>query len=133
VDSLLKELTLDNGLVLEVRDESFNYYANFWNLKIVISGTVKVKPAYLEAIFPANPYEQKAKRALGGEVAYHRELTRIGVREAAKEATIQRLLGSFKENSLPYLGHPCFPERMVISHWKRLVDEIKGKKRKSDE
>jgi hypothetical protein len=133
VENLLQELTLDNGLVLEVRDESFNYYANFWNLKIVISGTIKVKPAYLEAICPANPYEQKAKRALGGAVPYHRELTRIGVREGEKEADIQRLLDSFVENSLPYLGHPSFPERMVISHWKRLADEIKGKERKSNE
>jgi hypothetical protein len=38
VESLLKELTLDNGLVLEVTDESSNYYADFRNLKVVIRG-----------------------------------------------------------------------------------------------
>jgi hypothetical protein len=125
VESLLKELTLDNGLVLEVTDKSSNYYADFWNLKVVIMGTVKVAPDYLQAIIPTNPHEQEAKKALGCEVPYHRELTRIGVRKVEKEAAIQKLQGSFKENSLPYLEHPSFPERMVRSHWKKLTDEIK--------
>ncbi len=44
MERLLKELTLDNGLVLEVTDESSNYYADFWNLKIVIRGKVEVAP-----------------------------------------------------------------------------------------
>lgn len=122
MEPLLKELTLDNGIVLEVTS---NYYADFWNLKVVIRGTVKVAPDYLRAISPSNPYEQEAKEALGYEVPYHRELTRIGVREAEKEATIQKLLGSFEENFLPYLEHSSFPKKMVRSHWKQLADEIK--------
>ncbi len=132
MECLLKELTLDNGLMLAVTDESSNYYADFWNLKIVIRGTVKVATDYLRAIIPTNPNEQAAKEALGSEVPYCRELTRIGVREAGKEAALQGLLGSFEENSLPYLGHSSFPERMMRSHWKKLVDEIKGKKRGDD-
>ena len=85
MEPLLKELTLDNGIVLEVTDESSNYYADFWNLKVVIRGTVKVAPDYLQAIIPTNPHEQEAKKALGYEVPYHRELTRIGVRKVEKE------------------------------------------------
>jgi len=133
VECLLKELTLDNGLLLKVTDESSNYYADFWNLKVVIEGTVKVASDYLQAIIPTNPYEREAKEALRSEVPYHRELTRIGVREAEKDAAIQKLLASFKENSLPYLKHSSFPERMVRGHWKKFADEIKGKKRESNE
>ncbi len=66
-------------------------------------------------------------------MAYYRELTRIGVREAEKETTIQKLLGSFEGNSLPYLRDPFFPVGMVRSHWKNLADEIKGKMRQNDE
>ncbi len=133
MESLLKELTLDNGLLLKITDESSNYYADFWNLKVIIKGTVKVASDYLQAIIPTNPYEEEAKEALGCEVPYHRELTRIGVREAEKEATIQKLLGSFEENSLPYLQYPSFPEKVVKSQWKKLAEEIKGERRKSDE
>ncbi|MCJ7663334.1 MAG: hypothetical protein MUO24_03740 [Desulfobacterales bacterium] len=132
VGRLLKELTLANGITLEVTDESSNYYAEFWNLKVVIRGTVKVTPDHLQTIIPSNPPEQEAKQALVGEAPYHRELTRTGVREAEKEATIQKLLGSFEENSLPYLEHPSFPEQMVRSQWENLAEEIKGKRRKSD-
>jgi len=130
---LLKELPLDNGLMLEVRNESSNYYADFWNLKVVIRGKVRVASDHLQSIIPSNPSEQEAKQAVGSKVAYHRELTRIGVRNAEQEATIQKLLGSFEENSLPYLEHPSFPEKMVRIQWKKLAEEIKGKRRKNDE
>jgi len=130
LEPLRKKLTLDNGIVLEVTS---NYYADFWNHKVVIRGTVKVAPDYFQAISPSNPYGQEAKQALGYEVPYHRELTRIGVREAEKEATIQKLFGSFAENFLPYLEHSSFPKKMVRSHWKKLADEIKGKKREGNE
>jgi hypothetical protein len=70
---------------------------------------------------------------LGYELPYHRELTRIGVREAEKEATIQKLLGWFEENPLPYLEHSSFPKNMVRSRWRKLADEIKGKKREDND
>ncbi|HEQ78983.1 MAG TPA: hypothetical protein ENN76_01805 [Euryarchaeota archaeon] len=124
---LLKGWTLANGVVLEVHDESVWYYADFWNLKVVIMGTVKIKPQYLRAICPSNPSEQEAKEALGRETVYHRELTRIGVREAKKGETIQRLLGSFKENTLPYLNHPAFPEKLVRHQWQKLAEKLAGK------
>ena len=127
MESSLKEFALDNGLVLAVTDESSNYYVDFWNLKIVIRGMVRVDPSYLQAINPSHPSELAAKEAIGEEVPYYQELTRIGVREGEKEAALRKLLASFEENSLPYLNHPSFPERMVRSHWKKLADEIKRK------
>jgi hypothetical protein len=60
-------------------------------------------------------------------VAYLRELTRIGVREAEKEKTIQSLLGSFEENTLPYLQYPSFPEKLVRHQWKKMVEELTDK------
>jgi hypothetical protein len=123
VGRLLKGWTLANGLVLEVHDESTQYYADYWNLKVVIRGTVRIKPRYLRVICPANPCEQEAKEALGREASYRRELTRIGVREADKGETIQRLLASFEENTLPYLNHPAFPERLVRHQWQKMAEE----------
>ena len=122
---LIKGWTLDNGLVLEVTDKSRKYYADFWNLKVVIRGQVKVQSEYLKAIIPLNPYEQEAKEALGAEAAYCRELTRIGVREADKKETIQSLLGSFEENTLPYPQYPSFPEKLVRNQWKNMAEELK--------
>jgi hypothetical protein len=127
VGRLLKQETLTNGLVLEVHDESSQYYVDFWNLKVVIRGTVKATSEYLQTICPANPPEQEAKDALGAEVAYRRELTRIGVREAEKEKIIQGLLGSFEENTLPYLKHPPFPEKLVRHQWQKKVEELTQK------
>jgi hypothetical protein len=128
VRRLIKGWTLNNGLVLEVQDKNVQYYADFWNLKVVIRGRMKVRPNHLQAICPSNPPEQEAKEALalGGEMAYLRELTRMGVREAEKEETIQRLLGSFEENTLPYLQYPSFPEKLVRTQWKNMAEELTG-------
>jgi len=57
VESLLKELTLDNGLLLKVTDESTQYYADLWNLKMVIKGRIKVTSDHLKAICPSSPLE----------------------------------------------------------------------------
>lgn len=123
MERLLKEFTLDNGLLLKVTDESTQYYADFWNLKVVIKGRIKVTSAHLTAIYPSNPVEQEAKEALGAEVSYHRELTRIGVREADKEESIHTLVGFFEENTPPYLRYPTFPQKLLIQQWKKMVEE----------
>ena len=123
MERLLKEMTLDNGLVLRVTDESTHYYADFWNLKMVIRGHVEVASNHLQALSPSTPAEVKAKEALGSEVIYCRELTRIGVRKADKEEQIQTLLGSFEKNTLPYLRHPSFPEKLVLDHWQKMAEE----------
>ncbi|MBW2040106.1 MAG: hypothetical protein JRI46_11050 [Deltaproteobacteria bacterium] len=130
---MIKKFVLDNGLVLEVIDESFNYYAEFWNLKVVIRGKVKVRAEYLQDIVLSNPHELEAKEALGKEVEYYRELTQIGVREAELGKNIQRLLQYFEENSFPYLRHPFFPERMVRKRWRELAEEIKVRRSKGNE
>ena len=123
MERLLKEITLGNGLVLRVTDESTQYYADFWNLKMVIRGHVEVASDHLQAISPTTPAEGEAKKALGSEVTYCRELTRIGVRETDKEEQIHMLLGSFEQNTLPYLRHPSFPEKLVLHHWQKMVAE----------
>jgi len=123
MERLLKKLTLDNGLVLRVTDKSTRYYADFWNLKVVIKARMKVTPVHLRVICPANPFEQEAKEALGAEVIYQRELTRIGVREVDKEETIHRLVESFEKNTLPYLRNLSFPQKLVLHQWQKRVKE----------
>jgi hypothetical protein len=111
--------------MLEVIDESSNYYADFYNLKVVIKGMVRVKPEYLNNIVPSNHYEREAIKVLGGEVEYYRELTKIGIRKIDVEENVRKLLQHFEENSLPYLKHPSFPERMVMKRWRELAQDIK--------
>lgn len=128
---LIKKLILNNGLVLEITDDSANYYSDFWNLKVVIKG--KVKPECLQDIIPSSRHELEAKKALQEDVEYYRELTRIGVREAKLAQNIRRLLQHFEENSLPYLQHPSFPEKMVRTRWREWTRENKTGRSREDE
>lgn len=129
---LIKKLILNNGLALEITDDSSNYYSDFWNLKVVIKG--KVKPECLQDIIPSSRHELEAKKALREDLEYYRELTQIGVREAKLAQNIRRLLQHFEENSLPYVQHPSFPEKMVRTRWREWTRENKiGRSREDEE
>lgn len=129
---LLKRLELENGVHLIIEDESIRYYADLWNLKLVITGKIEVNPEHLAAITPVNAYEEQAKSSLGKVVIYRRDLTRTGIKECEKEEVIKRLLAAFEQNSLPYLRHRSFPERLVRTQWKKLAKEIEKQKRLMD-
>lgn len=38
---------------------------------------------------------------------------------------MERLLGSFEENTLPYLRYPSFPEKLARNQWKNMAEELK--------
>jgi len=125
----MKEFAFENGFRLEIIDESVNYYADFWNLKLVVRGRAEISQECLEDIVPTNSFEQMAKEALGDTVEYYREITQIGVRERELKENVARLLGDFENNALPYLMKSSFPKMMVKKRWAELAEEIRRKHR----
>ena len=104
---------LENGLCLEFFDHSNRYFGNFHRLLIKVRCLVPLD----EAIFAAdeNPRQAlaEARKALGGEAVYNRELTRMGVPGEEVEAVRRQLIEKFMESGRTYLGSPVFPQRFV--------------------
>jgi len=129
---VLKRWELRNGLTLEAEDFSYNYYGEYWNIKVVIRGEIEVRPEYLDGLLAEEPYGEEAFRRLGKEVEYRREITQVGVPEERLQETIARLLGYFEENALPYIDHPSFPERFVRKRWREVAKEIRTEKMREE-
>ena len=129
---VLKRWELQNGLTLEAEDFSYNYYGEYWNIKVMIRGKIEVRSEYLDGLLAEEPYGEEALRRLGGEVEYRREITQVGVPEERLGETIGRLLGYFEENALPYIDHPSFPERFVQKRWREVAKEIRTEKMREE-
>lgn len=121
---VIRTWSLRNGLKLEVVDLSQNYYGGYWNVKLVVKGRVRVEPPYLDGLM-ADPLAEEARRELGQEVEYRRELTRIGVAEEELEQAKGELLSYFEENALRYMQHEAFPQRFVRRRFEEVLKELR--------
>lgn len=127
---MLKRWTLKNGLELEALDLSENYWADFWNLRIQIVGRVKVDPSLIPF---EDPLAEEALKALGDEVTYLREITKVGVREEELQQQRRKVLLTFEQNALPYLQHPDFPRRFLLRRFEETLKKMKIEKMRRDQ
>lgn len=127
---LLKRWRLQNGLEVEAMDLSENYWADFWNLKILIRARVEVPEGFGD---PLDPLQREALRRLGKEVLYQREIVKVGVRERDLEDERRKVLKNFEENALGYLAHPAFPRRFLQKKLEETLERIKIERRKEEE
>lgn len=123
---LLKRWLLENGLEVEVWDESENYWADFWNLKVLVLAKGKVDPEWKKEV--KDTFEEEALSEVGDEICYKREIVKVGIREADLSKEREAVLKSFKENALPYLRHPDFPKRFFLRRLEEASKKLKIKK-----
>lgn len=121
--TLLKRWTLENGLEVEVWDRSENYWADFWNLKVLVLAKGKVDPEWKKGY--KDPCEEEALSEIGDELCYKREIVKVGIKEADLSKEREAVLKSFEANALPYLRHPDFPRRLFL----RRLEEVSKKLR----
>ena len=110
---LVEEISLPNGLTVEVWDESISIAADTTKVALLIRARVALQPSYFAK---AEQYE-KARTILGPEIVFEYRKERTFVRNRDRKAIFQELLDNFKENSLPYLGRPIFPRNFALSKY----------------
>lgn len=104
---------LDNGLQLQVEDQSNRYFGDYHRLRLFVSCPVPVRAEYFAG--DANP-EQVAAEALqllGTEVVYEKPLERMGVAGGELEAVRQQVLDDFLAINRDYLARGDFPAKFL--------------------
>lgn len=127
---VLKRWRLPNGLELEALDLSENYWADFWNLRVLIRAKVPVPKGLKEG---REPLAKEAWDRLGDEVLYEREIVKVGVREGELREQMKDALRNFEENALPYLAHPDFPRRFVMRRFEEALKKLKIERMKEED
>ncbi len=101
---LFEIIKLDNGLTLEIWDESRKIAED--TVKVALAARIRValKPEYL----PGREQYEAVRRAFGDELLFEQKNERTFVVLKDRDAVFGQLLGEFKETTLKYISRPDF-------------------------
>ena len=110
---LVEEISMSNGLVVEVWDDSRPIADDTTKVSIYVKVKVEVKPEY----FAKPEHFEEVERIFGREIYFEYRIERTFVGNREKESFFKELLEDFKKNSMPYLARPKFPAGFAMSKY----------------
>jgi hypothetical protein len=114
---LIEEITLSNGLTLEIFDLSRPVAADTFKVEISFQTKVDLKESYF-----ASPEDYaQVKNIMGDELTYENKRVRSFVYEKDQDSVREDLINTFKNNSLDYVASVNFPQKLALS----MLEDIK--------
>jgi len=131
--AMIRTWRLEKGLVVEVEDESRNYYGDYHHVKLVIRCRIAVKAGHLKAL-EGSPSYAKVVEAMGPFVEYLRVIGKAGVAGKDVASIKDQLLRSFEENALPYFNREGFEAKFVRKRFGEIEKDLskRGRNGKRD-
>jgi hypothetical protein len=117
--TLLEEISLPNGLVAEIWDDSRMIAADTTTVVVVVKIPVVLKEEYFED--PAAC--RKTARVFGSPLVYEYRNERTFVHVGEREALLNEFLANFRQDVLPYVSKEHFPRRFALSKYHEIVKD----------
>ena len=114
---LFEQIPMPNGLTAEVYDLSRPIAADTTKVEMIIKIRVELLPDYFTE--PA-PFAQ-TRAVFGPEIFFEYRMGQSFVSNDEKDSVSQRLLDTFKQDSLPYLSNSKFPARFALSKYREIL------------
>ena len=130
---VLKTWWPNNGVVVEIIDESMETSKDAWMIKLAVKGTIEVKTKYV-ADFEDDPDYLEILSMVLPRAEYRRDIVKAGVKADKVAAEKVFLLNAFEKEALVYFERDDFPERYVRKLYKELEKRLSAKRaiRKND-
>lgn len=113
---LIETIPLENGLTVEVQDNSRTIAADTTRVELLFRITVPLSPKDWGC-----PAQCETVRKVFGETPrFEYRAARSFVRGAAVEEVSRRLLDAFRQDMLAYLSRPDFPRRFALSKYREI-------------
>ena len=113
MEQLVKTISLENNLTVELYDASKKIAGDRWQVSLVARMVVPVDDAIDKGgIDPTKAME--IRQVLGDAVTYEIKKQRNFIDAREKTAVFDQLLDVFSNYSRPYLSHPDFAGRFVL-------------------
>jgi hypothetical protein len=106
--------TLENGLHLEVVDESRNMASDRWRIRLVMRTPIEVAAHYHSPASEGEPDPEVLKRTIGPEVVFESIRERLFVEDHFKGEVIGELTATFLQDVAPYIGIVDFPRKYIL-------------------
>lgn len=118
---LMKTIDLENGLKLELYDNSRKIAGDRWRVAFV----ARIKLLLGDLNFNRNGgfiSQDQMLKSLGARLCFEQKRERNFIDEKEKDAVLRDLVDSFLSNSQSYLSHPNFPKRYVLKEYKKYME-----------
>ncbi len=106
---MIREISLENGLVVRFFDHSRHYYGDFHLVKIEIACEIPLSADY----FDEQAELEEARIRFGEKALYRRSVERMGIPTKDIPAVTDQLVENFVSHSLPYFAAPGFARRFL--------------------
>ena len=121
-ERLLEKITLPNGLVLEIWDNSHLMAGDRWLVSLLAKVEVTVLPEYFSPLDNGEQAYQDLVAVHGNSLVFTQEKVRHFVDEREIQDALTRLCQRIKDNLIAYLGNPQFASRYVLKKYGDLRD-----------
>jgi hypothetical protein len=117
LSDLLREIKLENGLVVTFFDMTSHYYGGFFHVAIMADIELQLSPE----VCPAGQSYEELTLSLGNKVRHQKKLERMGVENEEVGLVRNSLIDKFMETLSTYLYDPAFPARLVSAEAAKLI------------
>ncbi len=106
---MIREISLENGLVVRFFDHTRHYYGDFHLVKIEIACEIPLSGDY----FAEQVDLEEARIRFGEAALYRRSVERMGIPTKDISAVTEQLVDNFVSHSFPYFTAPGFARRFL--------------------
>ena len=120
--NLIETITLPNGLLLELWDQSRPMAGDRWLISLLAKVEVPVLAEHFSTLDNGEQACRELLAAYGDPLVFTQEKTRHFVDEKDTKDVLAGLCQRFKDNLLSYLGNPRFASLYVMKKYGDLQD-----------
>mgnify|MGYP006281778727 FL=1 len=126
--TLVKEIKLDNGLVLRVTDCSKKVGQDAWLVSMKAKIDIPVDESTLSDVERLGIDPPEAVSKLGEQVSYEYKAERNFIMEPEKDALFQSMVEDFMSTNLMYLSNPQFASKFIQKKYRDFTDKKRLKR-----
>ena len=116
----IKEIFLDNGLIVSFFNHTHRYFGDYHRVRVKIICEVPLLKEY----FADQSEYAEAKANLGSNAIFRRDTELMGIPSGELEKCLEKVIENFTDHSLSYLSSPQFPRKFVLT-------ELSGSRKKT--
>ncbi|UCF55902.1 MAG: hypothetical protein JSW15_07230 [Deltaproteobacteria bacterium] len=119
-EKLIQAIVLDNHLNLEIWDLSRVLAGDRWLVCLEARMDISLEMKYFDSLPEKEKLFSVMEKIYGPEVPYRYKEEKHFVDQSEKDELVHEFIEMMKENLVPYLSHPDFSRRFIMSRLKEL-------------
>jgi hypothetical protein len=118
---VVASIPLENGLILELLDESRLLAGDRWLVHLVACIQVPLTPDLLRDVPEGGRLYEDLRQENGDRLEYRADLKKHYVDEKDRERVLGEFQDIVRQEKAPYLSHPAFARRLALSRAREMT------------